>query len=54
MFSLQVATERPPEGLARGVWAAPRWTVAAIGAVVVLGAIVYLALRARRARRSAR
>jgi hypothetical protein len=50
VISLQVRTERPPEGLARGLFAAPRWYVAVLGAVVVLGALAYLVVRARRAR----
>ena len=52
MSSLQTRTERPPEGLARGVLVAPKWAVAALGAAVVLGAIVFLVLRVRRARKS--
>ncbi len=54
MSSLQPRTERPPEGLARGLWEAPRWAVAALGAVVVLGAVVFLVFRVRRARKAKR
>ncbi|MRG93245.1 hypothetical protein [Polyangium spumosum] len=54
MSFVQTKTERPPEGLARGVLVAPWWAVAALGAAVVLGAIVYLALRARRASKRAK
>lgn len=49
--SLQPRTERPPEGISRGVWEAPRWTIAALGVAVVLGALVYLVWRAKRNRR---
>ena len=52
MSFVQTRTERPPEGLARGVLVAPKWAVAAVGAAVVLGAILYLVMRARRARKS--
>jgi len=51
VISLQVRTERPPEGLARGLWAVPRWQVAVLGAALVLGALGYLAMRVVRARR---
>jgi hypothetical protein len=54
VISLQVRTERPPEGLARGLYAAPWWYVAVLGAVVVLGAAGYLVMRAVRARRRTR
>ncbi|MCC6556852.1 MAG: hypothetical protein IT372_28175 [Polyangiaceae bacterium] len=43
--------DRPPEGLQRGRYPAPRWMVAAVGAAVVLGAIIYMIWRARRAAR---
>jgi len=49
---LQTQSDRPPEGLQRGRYPAPRWVVAAIGAAVVLGALIYLVWRARRARRA--
>jgi len=52
--SLQTRTERPPEGIARGVMVAPKWAVAALGAAVVLGAIIYLVVRVRRARKKLR
>lgn len=54
MTSLQPRTEQPPEGLARGKWEAPRWAVAALGAVVVLGALGFLLWRARKALRARR
>jgi hypothetical protein len=43
--------ERPPAGPARGRYPAPAWVVLGLGAAIVLGALVYLALRVRRARR---
>lgn len=52
MALLQTQYERPPEGLQRGRYPAPRWVVAAIGAAVVLGALLYLIFRARRAMRA--
>ena len=52
MALLQTQYDRPPEGLQRGRYPAPRWVVAAIGAAVVLGALIYLVWRARRARRA--
>jgi hypothetical protein len=39
--------ERPPPGLARGRYPVPAWVVSALGAVVVLAGIVYLARRWR-------
>jgi len=33
--------ERPPEGLARGHFAAPAWVVVTLGAVVVASSIAY-------------
>jgi hypothetical protein len=48
---LQVQHDRPPEGLQQGRYPVPRWTVAAFGAAVVLGALLFLAWRARRALR---
>jgi hypothetical protein len=43
--------ERPPAGPARGRYPAPPWVVATLGVAIVLAALVYLGLRARRARR---
>jgi hypothetical protein len=43
--------ERPPAGLGRGRYPAPGWVVLGLGGAIVLGALVYLALRVRRARR---
>jgi hypothetical protein len=48
---LQTQYDRPPEGLQRGRFPAPPWAVAALGAAVVLGALLFLAWRARRAAR---
>jgi hypothetical protein len=48
----QPTYERPPEGLARGRWGAPPWAIGALGAVLVVGAVLYLVWRARRAVRS--
>ena len=47
----QVATERPPEGLARGKYPAPPWVIAVLAIAVALGAILTLVIRARRARK---
>jgi hypothetical protein len=41
--------DRPPEGLQRGRYAAPKWAIAALGVAVVLGALAFLVWRARRA-----
>ncbi len=45
-----VEWERPPEGLQRGTWAAPRWAVVALGAFVVFVAAAYLVRRLRQRR----
>jgi hypothetical protein len=45
----ETVVDRPPEGLARGRWEAPRWTIAALGVAVALGALGYLFFRVRRA-----
>jgi hypothetical protein len=47
-----VVYDRPPEGLQRGHYPAPQWAVLALGAAVVLGALVYLVWRGRRAMRA--
>ncbi len=39
--------ERPPPGLSRGRYPAPAWAVLALGAALVLGALVYFGWRAR-------
>lgn len=44
------AESRPEEGLARGKYAAPPWVIALVAAVVFVGAIAFLVIRARRAR----
>ncbi|EYF08953.1 Hypothetical protein CAP_0037 [Chondromyces apiculatus DSM 436] len=46
---LQLQQERPPEGLQRGRYPAPPWSIAALGAAVLLGALLFLGFRARRA-----
>jgi hypothetical protein len=46
---LQPRYDRPPEGLARGRWDAPPWAIGVLGALVILGALAWLVLRARRA-----
>ena len=51
MSLLQLQYDRPPEGLQQGRYAAPRWAIAALGAAVVLAALLFLAWRARRAAR---
>lgn len=51
MHLLQTQYDRPPEGLQRGRYPVPKWMIAAVGAAVVLGALVYLIVRARRASR---
>lgn len=51
MGLLQIQYDRPPEGLQRGRFPAPPWAIAALGAAVVLGALLFLAWRARRAAR---
>jgi len=48
---LQVQYDRPPEGLQQGRYPAPRWVIAALGAALVLAALLFLAWRARRALR---
>jgi hypothetical protein len=47
----QTQYDRPPEGLARGRWPAPRWAIAALGAAIVALALAYLVVRLRRRRR---
>jgi hypothetical protein len=37
-----VVVDRPPPGLARGKYPLPAWTIAGIGATVVLGGLVYV------------
>lgn len=51
MVLVQVPSERPPEGLARGKYAASPWLIGTLAAVVAIGAIVALVIRARRARK---
>lgn len=50
----QTHYDRPPEGLARGRFQAPAFVIIALGAVVVVAAIVYLGLKLRRALRGRR
>jgi hypothetical protein len=42
--------ERPPPGPARGKYAASPWAIAALGATLVLGTILYFVLRFRKLR----
>ncbi|HEX3774156.1 MAG TPA: hypothetical protein VHV51_06795 [Polyangiaceae bacterium] len=42
--------ERPPVGLARGKYPASPWVIGALGAALVLAAIVYFLLRLRKPR----
>ncbi len=51
MRLLQTQYDRPPEGLQRGRYPAPAWAIAALGAAVVLGALIFVVWRARRAAR---
>ncbi|MSP24031.1 MAG: hypothetical protein EXR75_02480 [Myxococcales bacterium] len=44
---------RPPEGLARGRYAVAAWVVALIAGALVLGVVVFVLAKGRRARRSA-
>lgn len=53
MTLLQTSWDRPPEGLARGRFAAPAWLVALLGVAVFVGAIAWLVVRARRGGRRA-
>jgi hypothetical protein len=48
---LQTQYDRPPDGLQQGRYPAPRWAVAALGAAILIGALLFLAWRARRALR---
>lgn len=47
------SVERPPPGLARGRWEAPRWVFALVVALTVLGGLAWLlvALRTRLSQR---
>lgn len=45
--------ERPPPGLSRGKYHAPRWAIFALGAVLLVAGLAYLVLRLRRAKRLA-
>jgi hypothetical protein len=42
--------ERPPPGPARGKYPASPWAIAALGATLVLGAVLYFVLRFRKLR----
>jgi len=48
--SAVIEWERPPEGLQRGKWAAPRWAVITLGIVIVVLTLVYFVVRLRRIR----
>ena len=43
-----LVVERPPPGLARGKYAAPPWAIGLLGAALVLGTLLYFALRFRK------
>jgi hypothetical protein len=45
--------ERPPPGPARGLWEAPAWAIALLGAAVTLAGVVWLVRRVRGRRRDA-
>ncbi len=45
----RVVVERPPEGLARGKYPVPAWTIGLLGGVLVALGLGYLLLRLRRA-----
>ena len=47
-----VVVERPPPGLARGKCAASPWTIALLGATLVVATLLYFALRLRSLRKS--
>jgi hypothetical protein len=42
--------ERPPPGLARGKYPASPWAIAALGATLLVGTILYFVLRLRKQR----
>jgi hypothetical protein len=42
--------ERPPPGLARGRYAASEWSIAVLGAALVLSTVIYFLLRLRKRR----
>jgi len=42
--------ERPADWLARGIWQAPAWAIAALGGAVVVGGTGYFLWRGRRVR----
>ncbi|AKT43202.1 uncharacterized protein CMC5_074330 [Chondromyces crocatus] len=50
----QLEQDRPPEGLQRGRYPAPAWTIAALGMALLLGAVLFLSWRARRASKRSR
>ncbi len=41
----QVSYERPPEGMARGRFAAPWWAIVLLTAAIVVAAVVFLIVR---------
>jgi hypothetical protein len=45
-----LVVDRPPPGLARGRYAASPWAIGALGGALVVGTILYFALRFRRSR----
>jgi hypothetical protein len=46
-----VRVEGPPPGLASGRYDVPRWSIIALGTVIVLAGCVYLVVRVLRSRR---
>jgi hypothetical protein len=46
----RLVVERPPPGLARGKYPASPWTIATLGAALVLCTLLYFALRFRKPR----
>ena len=43
-----VVYERPPPGMAQGLWSVPAWAVIAAGAVVIIGIVAFFVSRHRR------
>jgi hypothetical protein len=45
-----VVVERPPPGLARGRYPASQWSIALLGAALVLSTLIYFFVRLRKRR----